>query len=172
LVVAGVTVVVIVLFFVHPVATALIAACIAFIDFTLLGVMRLWDIPIDAVTFICLAMAVGLSVDYVVHVAHAAFEKGLPVTPEAVKVQIEEALDNTGASVLKGAGSTFLGVLLLSAAPTGVFRIFSKMLCSIVALGCLAGFILLPACLTIFANLAVKVTGRRHDVSVGQTAGS
>ena len=30
-----------------------------------------WDVPLDVGSFICLAMAVGLSVDYVVHLAHA-----------------------------------------------------------------------------------------------------
>eukprot|EP00442_Polarella_glacialis_P016829 CAMPEP_0115075622 /NCGR_PEP_ID=MMETSP0227-20121206/15973_1 /TAXON_ID=89957 /ORGANISM="Polarella glacialis, Strain CCMP 1383" /LENGTH=892 /DNA_ID=CAMNT_0002462671 /DNA_START=131 /DNA_END=2810 /DNA_ORIENTATION=- len=128
LIYAGITVVIIVGLFVHPVATALIALSIACIDSTLLGLMSLWDIPIDAISFICLAMAVGLSVDYVVHLAHAALENGMPKGRAAVRKQIEKALDTTGASVLKGAVSTLLGVLLLSAAPTAVFRLFFKML--------------------------------------------
>ena len=33
--------------------------------------MYVWDVPIDAASFVCLAMAIGLSVDYVVHLSHA-----------------------------------------------------------------------------------------------------
>merc|ERR1719443_1799187 len=67
LIYAGVSVVFVVAIFVHPVATALIGLCIFMIDFSLFGLMAAWEVPIDAMSFICLAMAAGLSVDYVVH---------------------------------------------------------------------------------------------------------
>jgi len=72
LIYAGVSVVAVVSVFVHPLGAALIALCICTVDFSLLGLMALWDVPIDALSFVCLAMASGMSIDYVVHLAHSS----------------------------------------------------------------------------------------------------
>jgi len=53
--------------------------------------MYLWAIPIDAASFVCIAMAIGMSVDYIVHLSHAArFEArhfpGAGVEPTAARV--------------------------------------------------------------------------------------
>ena len=40
------------------------------IDLDLIGVMLIWDIKLNPPAFVCLVMAVGLAVDYCVHIAH------------------------------------------------------------------------------------------------------
>ena len=40
------------------------------IDIDLIGVMLIWDIKLNPPAFVCLVMAVGLAVDYCVHIAH------------------------------------------------------------------------------------------------------
>merc|ERR1712003_580943 len=101
-------------------------------------------------------MAAGMSVDYVVHMAHAALTqlRDEPSTAVLVKHMLSYALDNAGASVLKGATSTFLGICVLSVAPNMVFRMFFKLLFGIVVAGVSAGFIFFPsgATLCLFAK--------------------
>ena len=48
------------LLFMNMFDVLLIGLCIAVIDASLIGVMSVWDVPIDAASFVCLAMAVGL----------------------------------------------------------------------------------------------------------------
>jgi len=149
LIYAGISVVLTAAIFNHPLGTVLIALCVVMVDFSLFAWMAAWGVPIDAVTFITLAIAAGLSVDYVVHQAHALFHNGLPKRKAEMPALVERALDTTGTSVLKGALSTLLGVMVLSVAPTMVFRLFFKMLFGIVLFGALAGFIMFPASLTL-----------------------
>lgn len=149
LIYAGIAVVATAAVFNHILGTVLIGACVVMVDFSLFAWMLVLEVPIDAVSFITLAIAAGLSVDYVVHQAHAVFHGGLPKGKADMSTLVEHALDTTGMSVLKGALSTLLGVMLLSVAPTHVFRLFFKMLFGIVIFGVLAGFVFFPACLTL-----------------------
>ena len=88
-------------FFLHPLSVAVIALAIASIDGGIFLLMYLWAVPLDAVAFICLAMSIGLSVDYVVHVAHAfEHEEG---TPEQ---RIKAALHGATHACAKGAPYT------------------------------------------------------------------
>ena len=50
----------------------------AAIDGGLFCVMYVWGVPLDSVAFICLAMAIGMSVDYVVRAS--LFASQLPVS--------------------------------------------------------------------------------------------
>ena len=112
---AAVAVVGTLLLFLHAVNVAVIAVGIAAIDGALFCVMFVWGVPLDAVAFICLAMAIGMSVDYVVHLSHA-FEHhaGSP------RERAQAAVCGIGASVLKGGTSTFLGIVVLGAATSEV----------------------------------------------------
>ena len=112
---AAVAVVGTLLLFLHAVNVAIIAVGIAAIDGALFCVMYVWGVPLDAVAFICLAMAIGVSVDYVVHLSYA-FEHhaGSP------RERAQAAVCGIGASVLKGGTSTFLGIVVLGAATSEV----------------------------------------------------
>ena len=72
----------------------------------------------DAASFICLAMAIGLSVDYVVHLSHAVAseeeEESGSENPRSTAECIAKALDKVGVSIFKGGLSTFLGICLLA----------------------------------------------------------
>lgn len=128
------------LFFLHTINVAIIAVGIVAMDGALFCVMYVWGVPLDAVAFICLAMAIGMSVDYVVHLSHA-FEHhaGSP------RERAQDAMCGIGASVLKGGTSTFLGVGVLGASTSELFRIFFKMLVSTVFLGLFTGLAFYPA---------------------------
>lgn len=97
------------LLFLHVGTVLLIAIGIAAVDGGLFIMMAFWAVPLDIGSFICLAIAVGLSVDYVVHVAHA-FEHAHGTPAERAVA----ALHEIGGSVFKGGASTFLGIVLLA----------------------------------------------------------
>merc|ERR1712087_135266 len=55
----------------HLGATALVLFIILMIDVEIVGLCYVWDVVIDSVSVTNLILAVGLAVDYSVHVAHA-----------------------------------------------------------------------------------------------------
>ena len=73
------------------------------LDFTLLGLSSLSGVKFSVISFACVIMSVGLSADYLLHVASETEREGE-----------KEGIRNMGGSVFKGAGTTLLGVLMLS----------------------------------------------------------
>mmetsp|Transcript_4040 Transcript_4040/g.13555 ORF Transcript_4040/g.13555 Transcript_4040/m.13555 type:complete len:204 (+) Transcript_4040:3-614(+) len=130
--------------------------CVFLIDVDLLGWMYILDIRANAVSFVNLVMAVGLSVDYSVHVAltveehyaqlkrrHEAGTGPAPTMHEAVV----ETLAGIGVSVIKGAWTTFLGILVIAFTSSVAFRTFFRMLSGTVLLGVIHGLTILPVLL-------------------------
>mmetsp|Transcript_32906 Transcript_32906/g.44558 ORF Transcript_32906/g.44558 Transcript_32906/m.44558 type:complete len:130 (-) Transcript_32906:113-502(-) len=109
--------------------------------------MWAWGIPIDAASFICVAMAIGLSVDYIVHLSHAVRYESRLNPSASISEQIEAAFEKVGVSIFKGGMSTFTGICLLALSASYVFRLFFKMLFGIVILGLLVGYFLYPSLL-------------------------
>ena len=63
----------------------------------LFGLMYIWDVPLNSVSMINLVMALGFSVDYSAHIAHAyVTSEGSP------ERRVVAALKSLGASVLLG----------------------------------------------------------------------
>jgi predicted RND superfamily exporter protein len=87
-------------------------------------------------------MAIGLSVDFTCHVAHAFMH----TSGEAVE-RVGIALATMGRAVFKGGFSTLLGVLVLAFSGSAAFRIFFKLLLGIVVFGLLHGLVVFPAML-------------------------
>ena len=61
---AAIAVLAVLALFIHPVHVALTGLCLCVVNLLMLGLMRVWDIPIDTLSFIPLAMASDMSVDY------------------------------------------------------------------------------------------------------------
>jgi len=131
--------------FVHPGIAVLICVCVCGIDGFLLLLMYAWDVPLDGGTFICLAMAVGLSVDYTVHVAHAVMHSTGDDDDHPQRTR--DAVTGMGVAVFQGGISTFFGISLLAFSHSGVFVIFFKMLFGIVLFGLSFGLAFFPAAL-------------------------
>mmetsp|Transcript_29738 Transcript_29738/g.79916 ORF Transcript_29738/g.79916 Transcript_29738/m.79916 type:complete len:916 (+) Transcript_29738:81-2828(+) len=138
---------VIMLFFSPPLIAVWITICVASIYTDLLGVLYMLDIPLNGVSFVCLVMSVGLSVDYCVHIAHTyehfyreAGKKGLAARKEAVNA----AMTKMGTSVLKGGWTTILGIFVIAFTSSVAFRTFFRILVFTVILGAIHGLILLP----------------------------
>eukprot|EP00002_Diphylleia_rotans_P030908 TRINITY_DN6399_c0_g1_i3.p1 TRINITY_DN6399_c0_g1~~TRINITY_DN6399_c0_g1_i3.p1 ORF type:complete len:183 (-),score=34.24 TRINITY_DN6399_c0_g1_i3:180-728(-) len=124
----------------------IVTLCVVLIDVNIFGIiMTGWDVPLDAASFICLAMAVGLSVDYCAHIAIAYFNHG--GSREDMTIG---ALTEIGPSVLNGGISTLLGISMLAFTTSEGFRIFFKMMFGIILFGLLHGLILFPVLISIF----------------------
>eukprot|EP00927_Polykrikos_kofoidii_P070532 TRINITY_DN668_c2_g1_i1.p1 TRINITY_DN668_c2_g1~~TRINITY_DN668_c2_g1_i1.p1 ORF type:complete len:1325 (-),score=185.29 TRINITY_DN668_c2_g1_i1:113-4033(-) len=133
----------------------------AVIDMGLFCMMLLWSVPLDVSSFICLAVSVGLSVDYVLHIAHA-----VEATSGSGEERAVAGFQEIGISVVKGGCSTFLGILGLAFSPSELYIIFFKMLFSAVVLGLLVGVAFFPACFSLLGHL-VPVRGKRHPAEAG-----
>jgi len=118
-----------------------VAACII----EILGFMYALGIVIDSVSVINMVLAVGLSVDYSAHVGHCFMVKG----GDDKNKRAMEALADMGASVLNGAISTFLAVVVLLFSSSYVFRILSTQFALTVGLGVLHGLVGLPVMLSV-----------------------
>merc|ERR1712070_149598 len=116
--------------------------CILMIDIDILGMMYWWGISIDSVAVANLVLAIGLAVDYSVHVAHSFLSvKGDPV------VRAQAAVVDMGTSVMHGGISTFLAVLVLSTSKSYIFVVFFQMFFGICVFGLAHGMIFLPVAL-------------------------
>jgi hypothetical protein len=103
--------------------------------------------PLHSVTTICTVMAVGVAVDFSVHIAHSFLEaKGSPTCRSA------SAIKQMFPSLILGAFTTFLGVLPLHFAQVESSRIFFKMMVGVIGSGLLFGLIYLPIMLAVFGS--------------------
>ncbi|GMH91791.1 hypothetical protein TrST_g1853 [Triparma strigata] len=154
-----VIVMVVMLIFTDNISCFFITLMVIFIDADLMGMMYFLDINISAVSFICILMSIGLSVDYCVHIGHA-FTHSDGETPN---MRLVEAVKLIGTSVLKGGMTTFLGTIVLAFSGSDAFRTFFKMMLMTVIFGMLHGLMCLPVFLTMFYNLAGRAAHYEND---------
>merc|ERR1712083_1192110 len=115
--------------------------------------MWMLGLAMGGTVYIQCVMAVGLTVDYMIHITHS-FAEALPEGDvstmshhEIYAAKLEIAMNSMGVSVCKGAFTTFVGVLCLALAHAEAFRIFFKMFIGIVVIAIVHGMILTPALL-------------------------
>ena len=77
-------------------------------------------------------MAVGLVVDYMVHIVHYFLHQDPSMSKDA---RIANALGEIGPSILVGSATTFLGIVSLAFASNVIFRVFFKMFLVIISFG-------------------------------------
>ena len=108
----------------------------------IVGFLHFWDITIDIISCVNIVLAVGLCVDYSVHIGHAY------LTAEGAPHQRTlAALTTIGSAVLNGGITTFLALVLLGASTSHVFISFFKVFSLTVMFGLYHGLVLLPVLL-------------------------
>ena len=93
--------------------------------------MQLSGIHINAVTYVIIVMAIGLLVDFLMHMLLRYFE----TTGKTRHEKVKETLETMGASILLGGLTTFLGVIPLAFSTTTIFMVVFKSFLAMVTLG-------------------------------------
>lgn len=111
-------------------------------------------------------MAIGLSVDYAAHVAHAFLHTETSEDDDASRTtRALIAVRHIGAAVAYGAGSTLLAVSMLAFSASYVFIAFFKIFFLVILFGLWHGLIMLPVVLSIIGPSSLRVTRRPQPMS-------
>eukprot|EP01063_Lacrimia_lanifica_P012902 TRINITY_DN1959_c0_g4_i1.p1 TRINITY_DN1959_c0_g4~~TRINITY_DN1959_c0_g4_i1.p1 ORF type:complete len:939 (+),score=334.49 TRINITY_DN1959_c0_g4_i1:41-2857(+) len=124
---------------------------VALIDVCILGWMPIVGVDVNSVSIICVVLAVGLVVDYSVHIAgdFVKVKSDDATTPDTHglshgQLRAAHALYTMAPGVGAGGFSTFLAVLPLAIADSYVFTVFFRMFCLIIGFGLFFGMAVLP----------------------------
>jgi len=149
---------------VHPVNVLIVFSVLALVFWDLVGAILVWGLQLNSISMINLVMAIGLVVDYNMHIVH---NFSIQDPSRSRQERAELAMEEMGPSVLLGIGSTFVAILPLGLAVSQVFRVFFYMLFSIIVVGGLHGLVLTPVVLSLWGQsledadmTAVKVVER------------
>ena len=112
------------------------------------GFLHIWSITIDIISCINIVLAIGLCVDYSVHIGHAYL-----VSPGGRRERALQAVDTIGPAVLNGGVTTLLALVLLAASTSHVFVTFFRVFVLTVLFGVFHGLVLLPVLLSVIGPL-------------------
>ncbi|XP_074430504.1 patched domain-containing protein 3-like [Larus michahellis] len=146
---AGAMLVVSLLLIPSPLCCLWVTFAIASVIVGVAGFMTFWNINLDSISMINLVICIGFSVDFSAHISYAFVTSG----ESSANERAIEALSLLGYPVLQGAVSTILGVAVLAAAKTYIFRTFFKIMFLVILFGALHGLVFIPVFLTFFGNL-------------------
>jgi len=126
-------------------AATMTAILFAIIDVA--GFATYWDLTYNSVCTIYTLIALGLSVDYSIHIGYR-----FSIATGSSKERVMETMKYMGPPVLHGATSTLIAVMALGGAKTYIFQTFFKMFVLVGTLGAAHGLIVLPSLLFLFGG--------------------
>ncbi|XP_030630613.1 patched domain-containing protein 3 [Chanos chanos] len=116
-----------------------------------IGFMALINISLDSISMINLIISIGFSVDFSAHISYSFVSS----TKAGANERMVDALSHLGYPILQGALSTILGVVVLSASESYIFRTFCKITSLVIVFGLLHGIAFIPVFLT-FLGICIK----------------
>ena len=126
----------------HPLMMVYLTLMVALVLLNILGYLVPWDVTLDGVVSVNLVLAIGIAVDYSLHLGEAFMHKHGDTDRRAAL-----ALSDMGVAIINGATSTFLAVVVLSVSQSYIFVVFFKCFFLSVVLGIGHGMVLLPVVL-------------------------
>ncbi|XP_011304845.1 patched domain-containing protein 3 [Fopius arisanus] len=149
----------------EPQTCCWILVCVSLTLVDICGFMYYWGLSIDIVSCIGLELAVGLSVDYAAHVAHAFLHSKSPKNEENRQKRAVNAVRHIGVAVICGAGSMLLSQLPLIFSEAYVFKTFFKIFFLAITFGLWHGLLFLPVILSTIGPKSLHT----HHLNVTET---
>jgi len=110
----------------------------------IIGFLHFWHITIDIISCVNIVLAIGLCVDYSVHIGHAFM-----VAKGTRQEKAVQAISSIGPAVFNGGFTTFLALVLCSFSSSHVFITFFKVFALTVVFGLFHGLIMFPVVLSL-----------------------
>ena len=161
----------------HPLSVLVVLLVLALVFMDLMGNIVLWSLALNSISMINLIMAVGLVVDYSMHMAHSfGLQDGSLPGPKRAELAMKEM----GQPIFLGV-STTLAILPLAFSSSQAFRVFFQMFFGIVVAGGSHGLIFLPVCMSVLSpknkstklleisNLDAEATGDKLGKGIQDT---
>ncbi len=131
-----------------PVLAFIAVAPIALVLIWVLGTMALLDIPYSLITSIITALAIGIGVDYTIHVIHRYREEFSRLrNPEQAAIR---TLGTTGSALLGSALTTAFGFGVMVFSPLAGLRQFAVIAALSIAYSLLVSVLLVPPMMTVW----------------------
>jgi len=137
--------------------------CVLFTLTDIVGFLHFWGMTIDIISAVSIVLAIGLCVDYCVHIGHAFL-----IAPGNRVEKSINALETIGPAVFNGGFTTLLAVIVMAFSKSSVFLTFFKVFFLTVTFGLFHGLIFLPVILSIFGPFDIPET----DSESGSAGGS
>merc|ERR1719150_164751 len=135
----------------------------------IVGFLHFWGITIDILSAVNIVLAIGLCVDYAVHIAHAFL-----MSQGSRQQRATSAVKLIGAAVINGGTTTFLALLFCGLSSSHVYQTFFKVFSLTVVFGLFHGLVLLPVVLSLLGPSSPSEPSdsesvNTHSVSAGSS---
>ncbi|XP_018596561.2 patched domain-containing protein 3-like [Scleropages formosus] len=144
----------------NPLCSLWVTFAIASVIVGVAGFMALWDVNLDSISMINLVICIGFSVDFSAHISYAFVSS----TKSSAKEKAIEALFTLGYPIVQGAVSTILGIVVLSAAKSYIFRTFFKIMFLVISFGAIHGITFIPVFMTVSGICSSKDKVKANSV--------
>jgi predicted RND superfamily exporter protein len=147
----------------HPKAMLIVMTVLVMVFVDLMGAIPISSLDLNSISMINLVMAIGLVVDYSMHIANSFMAHDSSLSRDE---RVVLAMAELGVSVIKGLLSTAIAIIPLAFAGSQVFRVFFIMFAWILGAGGLHGLVLLPVILSLVGPAKLVDHSKGMDAKV------